>query len=131
MKRQPFHLFPIWLTIGWLLILLVLYASLTSNPLQTPGIAFGDKIGHFLAYFTLVSWFCQLYKPNVHTLLFGLFITMGVLLEFIQSAVGYRTFDVVDMLANSAGAVCGWLLVKFLYAELLLNFERRLLPNTQ
>ena len=130
-ERQPFRLFPVWLTLGWLLLLFVLYSSLTPDPMKTPGVEHGDKIGHFLAYFSLVAWFCQLYKPNAHTLLFGQFVAMGVLLEFIQGATGYRTFDYADMLANTAGAAGGWLLVKYLCAKTLLNFEQRLLPETQ
>ena len=131
MERQPLHLFPLWRVVGWLLVVLVLYLSLTSDPLQPPDIESGDKIGHFLAYFTLVFWFCQLYKRNTHTLLLGLFVAMGVLLEFIQGQTGFRLFDVADMLANSAGAVGGWLLVKSAYAEVLVAIERRLIsPNS-
>lgn len=129
MKRQPLRYFQLWLTIGWLLVTVVLYSSLTSSPIQTPGIEYGDKIGHFFAYFTLVFWFCQLYKNRSHILLFMLFVMMGVVVEFIQGQTGYRTFEVADMLANSLGAVMGWLLVRFYVAEMLLTIEMRLLQK--
>ncbi|MCF6281326.1 MAG: VanZ family protein [Candidatus Polarisedimenticolaceae bacterium] len=128
MQRQPLRYFSLWLAVGWLLIAVVLQASLTSDPLQTPGIEFGDKIGHFTAYFSLVFWFCQLYKrKKAHLLLFALFVFMGVAIEFIQGQTGYRTFEVADMLANSSGAVVGLLLVRFYAAEMLLTLEMRLL----
>ena len=30
---------------------------------------------------------------------------MGIALEFIQEMTGYRTFDLLDMLANAAGVL--------------------------
>lgn len=129
MERQPLRYFSLWLTIAWLLVAVVLYSSLTSSPIQTPNIEYGDKIGHFFAYFTLVFWFCQLYKNRSHILLFVLFVTMGVVIELIQGQTGYRTFEVADMLANSLGAVMGWLLVRFYVAEMLLTIEMWLLQK--
>jgi VanZ family protein len=129
MERQPLRYFSLWLTIAWLLVAVVLYSSLTSSPIQTPNIEYGDKIGHFFAYFTLVFWFCQLYKNRSHILLFVLFVTMGVVIELIQGQTSYRTFEVADMLANSLGAVMGWLLVRFYVAEMLLTIEMWLLQK--
>ncbi len=129
LERQPLHYFPLWLTVGWLLVAVVLQASLTSSPIQTPGIEYGDKIGHFSAYFALVFWFCQLYKNRVHALLFMLFVSMGIVIEFIQGQTSYRSFEVADMLANSSGALLGWLVVRFYLAEMLLNIEARLLQK--
>ncbi len=129
MEQQPLRYFQLWLAIGWLLVAVVLYSSLTSSPIQMPGIEYGDKIGHFFAYFTLVFWFCQLYKNRSHILLFMLFVMMGVVVELIQGQTGYRTFEVADMLANSLGAVMGWLLVRFYVAEMLLTIEMWLLQK--
>ncbi len=127
--RQPLRYFQLWLAVGWLFIAVVLQASLTSTPIQTSGIEYGDKIGHFSAYFILVFWFCQLYKNRVHALLFTLFVSMGIVIEFIQGQTGYRSFEVADMLANSSGALLGWWLVRFYLAEMLLNIEARLLQK--
>jgi glycopeptide antibiotics resistance protein len=33
---------------------------------------------------------------------------MGVGLEFIQGMLGYRTYEVFDMLANAIGVLLGW-----------------------
>lgn len=129
LERQPLRYFPLWLTVGWLLVAVVLQASLTSSPIQTPGIEYGDKIGHFAAYFTLVFWFCQLYKNRAHAFLFVLFVSMGIVIEFIQGQTDYRSFEVADMLANGSGAFLGWLVVRFYLARMLLNIEARLLQK--
>jgi glycopeptide antibiotics resistance protein len=33
---------------------------------------------------------------------------MGIGLEFIQGMLGYRTYEVFDMLANTIGVLLGW-----------------------
>ncbi|VAW42125.1 hypothetical protein MNBD_GAMMA01-2266 [hydrothermal vent metagenome] len=52
----------------------------------------GDKIGHFIAYFTLMLWFTWLYpKPWVRNL-YGIgFILLGGLMELLQSILRYRS----------------------------------------
>ena len=35
-------------------------------------------------------------------------IAMGIALELVQGAIGYRTYDLVDMGANSLGVLLGW-----------------------
>ncbi|OQY52703.1 MAG: hypothetical protein B6247_16455, partial [Candidatus Parabeggiatoa sp. nov. 2] len=52
----------LWLTIGWSLVIAVIALSLMPPP--PPMISsfdFGDKIGHFIAYFVLMGWFAQIY----------------------------------------------------------------------
>jgi glycopeptide antibiotics resistance protein len=33
---------------------------------------------------------------------------MGIALEFVQGALGYRSFEVADMFANTFGVLIGW-----------------------
>jgi glycopeptide antibiotics resistance protein len=33
---------------------------------------------------------------------------MGIAIEFLQRMTGYRTFDVLDMVANAVGVLLGW-----------------------
>ena len=124
--RKPLRAFGLWLAIGWALVALVIYLSLTSHPIQTPGIEFGDKIGHFFAYFTLVFWFCQLYTARRHGAFFLLFVLMGVGLELIQGQTSYRTFQLADMAANTLGALGGWGLASLGGHGWLLRIERHL-----
>ncbi len=56
-------------------------------------------------------WFCLLYvRRNERLAYAALWITMGVGLEFIQGQLGYRTYEVFDMFANTLGVLIGWAL---------------------
>jgi VanZ family protein len=100
---------PYWLVLGWLLVLFVIYLSLTPEPMQVPGEQ-GDKFGHVFAYAALMSWFANLYELPARRLQFAIgFVALGVALEFVQRWTGYRSFDVADMAADAVGVAVGWL----------------------
>lgn len=91
-----------------MLVLFVIYHSLTSDPVQLP-VAHGDKFGHVLAYASLMSWFANLYQVSVRRVHFAIgFIALGISLEFVQRWTGYRSFEVADMAASAAGVAVGW-----------------------
>lgn len=71
-----------------------------------PPSAGNDKIGHFAVYGVLMFWFAQLYARRMFYA--AGFIAMGVALEFVQGWLGYRSFELYDMLANAAGVLLGW-----------------------
>lgn len=48
---------------GWLLAAAIVWLSLTPSP-PDPGIAYADKVGHFLAYGALMFWFALLYRAG-------------------------------------------------------------------
>ncbi len=122
---------PLWLAIGWSLVALVLYLSLTTRPVEL-GIDHGDKYMHLLAYFVLMGWFQQLYpERSSQLLLLGLFIGMGIGLEYLQGMSGMRLFDPADMVANTLGALLAWLLGWTGFASLLRRLEDLLLPKRQ
>jgi len=100
----------LWLVLGWMLVLLVVYLSLTPAPIELE-IRQSDKFSHALAYLVLMSWFGNLYETPVGRVSLAVgFIAMGIALEFIQGWVGYRSFEVADMGAGAAGVAFGWLL---------------------
>jgi len=97
----------VWLAVGWGLVAAIVWLSLTPSP---PKIDFeqSDKLGHFLAYGTLMFWFSQLYVARMTRLAYAAgFVAMGVALEFIQGWTGYRDFEVYDMFADGMGVVLG------------------------
>jgi glycopeptide antibiotics resistance protein len=54
-------------------------------------------------------WFCVLYRRVRVRAFYALgFVAMGVALEFVQGNLGYRTFELYDMAANTAGVMLGW-----------------------
>lgn len=92
---------------GWLYAAAIVWLSLTSSP-PDPGIAYGDKIGHFLAYAVLMFWFGLLYRNPQPRVAYGiLWIGMGVALELAQGAAGYRAYELADMAANALGVLAG------------------------
>jgi VanZ family protein len=93
---------------GWGIAALIVWLSLTPSPPQID-IEQGDKLGHFAAYGTLMFWFCLLYPRRRTRIAYALlWIAMGIGLEFIQGQLGYRTYDVYDMYANTIGVLIGW-----------------------
>ncbi len=106
MDRLRFHSW--WLTVGWGLVLGVVYSSLTPNPVDVSPLVLGDKLAHFGAYLVLMLWFAQLYARRRHRIIAGWLVLLGVVLEVVQGGLGYRTFDLADMLANALGVVAAW-----------------------
>ncbi len=97
-----------WWAVGWFGIGLVIYLSVMHDP-PTIDVPQGDKLGHAAAYATLMLWFAQLdaglgYRRGTAL---GL-VALGVALEFVQRAIGYRDFSYGDMLADAIGVALGW-----------------------
>ena len=102
----------IWLTIAWGLVLLVVYLSLTPHPPEPVSFDHADKFEHALAYAALSFWFCHIYRSaSSRLIVIVALVGLGVGLEFVQGWTGYRSFDVMDMLADSVGVLLGWMLV--------------------
>jgi VanZ family protein len=90
---------------GWAWAAAIVWLSLTPSPPPVE-VAYGDKLGHFAAYGLLMFWFAQLYRVRVFYA--AAFVAMGIGLEFLQGALGYRTYEVPDMVANTLGVALGW-----------------------
>ena len=96
------------LALGWGWAATIVWLSVTPSPPQID-VQFGDKIGHFGAYGLLMLWFSLLYPGlRARALHATAFIAMGVGLEFVQGWLAYRTFDTMDMAANTIGVLLGW-----------------------
>ena len=100
----------LWITVGWAMVALVLYLSLTPNPPSPMSFDNADKVEHAMAYAGLSFWFCLLY-PGRRLIVAVALVCLGVTLEYVQGWTGYRTFDVLDMAADAAGVLTGGLLV--------------------
>jgi VanZ family protein len=93
---------------GWCWALAIVWLSLTPSPPEVDFEA-SDKIGHFAAYAMLMLWFAFLYRvAKVRLIYAAAFVGMGVALEAIQGALGYRSYEVPDMVANGLGVLAGW-----------------------
>jgi VanZ family protein len=96
------------LALGWGWAAAIVWLSLTPSPPQVD-VQYGDKLGHFGAYGLLMLWFSLLYPRLRYRVWYAIgFIAMGVGLEVVQGHLGYRTYDTVDMAANTIGVLLGW-----------------------
>ncbi len=82
------------------------------------GIKAGDKYLHFIAYFGLsLMWYFAL-KDRINQKIFKIFVPLGlifygIILEGLQSGLTtYRTGDVYDAIANTAGVIVALILFK-------------------
>ena len=98
------------LVIGWFMVLSVVTLSLVNISGAIPDVKHGDKIGHFIAYFSLMIWFAWLYpKVWVRNLYAIAFIFMGGLMEVLQSLTQYRSMDIDDFHVNTVGVIAGFI----------------------
>ncbi len=124
-----FH--QVWVFIGWTMVCLIIYLSLTTTGSVVVGGFFNDKVSHTLGYFCLMLWFMQLYTGKGTRLLYALlFVAMGIGLEYLQGLGGVRVFELADMMANTSGIVLGWLAATLGMDRLLLWFESRVLKKS-
>ena len=99
-----------WFVTGIAFIGLVIYLSLTTHPIIVDSFE-GVKLGHFIAYAWLMVWFAQIYPSARARLAWGVgFVLMGVALEYLQGATGYRHFAYSDMVDNAYGVIAGGVL---------------------
>lgn len=87
-----------------------------------PSVPGSDKWHHTIAYFACMFCWGQLCRRPVQRLKLAItFAAMGALIECIQYFTPTRSFEFMDMLANTAGVVVAWFVV-----TVQLSVERRL-----
>lgn len=99
---------PLLVAIGWAWAAAIVWLSVTSSPPHID-VEQGDKLGHLGSYGLLMLWFALLYaRPRVQLAYAAAFTAMGIALEFVQRRLGYRDFEVLDMVADLTGVLLGW-----------------------
>lgn len=105
-------------TLVWALIILILTLS-PGNAIPSTGswnIPNSDKLGHYIIFsvfaYLLYRGFAKQYTfevLNEYPLLISMIISVcfGVVIEFIQTTIPGRGFDVLDILANTSGIALG------------------------
>ena len=113
----------LWLAMGYLLVAVVIYLSVTSTPpLPDIEVPYFDKIGHLLAYFAMMAWFAQLYHVKKQRIIYALsFIFLGVVMEFVQSFDTARMAEFADMVANTLGVFIAVLITRVSAFRLVLQ----------
>lgn len=110
---------------GYGFVALVIFLSVTRTPPDL-GADIDFDAGHIIAYCWLMVWFAQIHRPIRVRLWIAIgFFGLGVALEYVQGALGYRHFDYLDMLRNLAGLVIGFVLALTPLQNLLRMLELR------
>ncbi len=101
-----------WWAMAWALLAFVFIASLIRLPAPITQLPQGfDKLEHIAAYGSLSFYFGQLFSRFQLHLRYALALFfMGALLELLQGLTSYRSPDLHDLAANSAGVILGLLL---------------------
>jgi VanZ family protein len=103
---------------------MLIYESLTPSPPHLPDFVFADKLTHFLVYAWIMLWFGFIYSPGKKYFLLGLsLILLGVTLELLQGAGGYRSMEVSDASLNALGVFAGGFLARTRLSSALLWAE--------
>lgn len=121
------HFLKVWLFIGLMLVASVIYLSLTAS--YPAYLVMGDdiKLNHILAYAVLMLYFAELIaSPRMAWPIAALFLTMGIVLEYLQGQTGYRTFSYYDMLADGLGISFGFLASRSLLVNFLAYVDQRM-----
>ncbi len=114
----------LWVFIGYGLIAIVVYQTLTANPVSA-GIDISDKLLHTVGYFVLMGWFVQIYHNKQQKFYWALFfVAMGISMEFLQDLGGVRFYEVNDMLANGLGVLLAWGASFTKFSECIFFFEK-------
>lgn len=104
------------------------------NRIPSPGIGHLDKLFHFLVFFILYSlafWENAQYRSSSTFTRWSirmavLSILFGLLIELIQgSALIQRSFELADLLADSAGVLAGMLMCRYVAIENVHRFFRK------
>ncbi|MCK5002851.1 MAG: VanZ family protein [Gammaproteobacteria bacterium] len=121
--NPTYRYYKLWLAMGYALVTLVIYLSVTSNP-PDPGIEMPnfDKVAHTLAYFAMMGWFAQIYHVKKQRIIYALsFVALGVALEFVQSFDSRRMAEFADMVANTSGVLIAVLITRMSAFRLVLK----------
>jgi len=114
----------LWQAMGWVYVALVIYYSLDPSPPELPSFQGADKLVHLSVYAIMMLWFGFIYLRGQRLLLLAvLFVLLGIVLELVQRATGYRSMEPLDMIANAGGVCLGGLLARTRFASALVWLE--------
>ena len=68
---------------------------------------FADKWMHAATFAFLALWFCGLFQKRRYWRIAAALVMFGLFVEFCQLQVSYRSAELNDILANTAGIIAG------------------------
>lgn len=104
-----------WLKYAFVLLLAIglVLALMPADYIET-GIEYGDKIMHVLAFFGFAVLLDACTRLDFWRFQVPLLLVYGALVEVLQSFTSYRTFSLLDFVADAAGVLLYWLIFRML-----------------
>ena len=130
MNNQGLRFSALWLGLGWLVIAVIFYFSLSHHSLEPHTHLPIDKVEHFSAYVGLMWWFSQLYTRTSQRVWLAIaLVGMGILVEILQGMTGYRDMSAGDAVADTLGILVGWWLVGTRFGNVLSRLDQKLVTR--
>jgi len=107
---QPLRYAWAWLLSGLGLMSLVLYLALIPDNRVVAVDFLSDKTAHGLTFLVLMIWFCGIFRLRSTPAIALFLLLYGVLIEYLQSRLPYRSAEAGDLLFDLGGVLLGWLL---------------------
>jgi hypothetical protein len=126
----PLRFAWVWLSLGWLLTVGIVVGSLLPGP-AVSAFMLNDKLLHAGAYAVLMLWFAGMFPAHRHWLIALLLIGLGFCLDLMQSGISTRSFDLLDVAANTGGILVALTLGRFLLGGWCRRVERWLFPESR
>lgn len=99
---RDLRLTTLWLTLGWLLMIIVLTNAVLPSPAGAPGFL-TDKQLHALVFVVLTMWFAGIYQRRKLGWLVVAMALFGALIEIAQAFVAQRDSSLADWVADLVG----------------------------
>ncbi len=105
---RPLRYPTLWLSIGWLMLVVIAIAMAVPTPNVDVAIDYADKWVHVLAFATLAGWTAQIYRPSPALAWRGLgLLAFAAATELMQAIIPWRSGDWGDFIADALGVALG------------------------
>jgi VanZ family protein len=122
---RPFRFPWLWRGLGWLMLAIVAFLLVTPRVPDPLDVAHADKIYHVAGFALLAGWASLLFESRRELLLRGLLLVgFGAAMEIVQALLPWRSGDLADLAANTAGVALGIALGFTPFAGALWRLER-------
>jgi VanZ family protein len=98
-----------WLVAGLVLLAVGLVLAILPASSVMP-VSVSDKFVHAATFLVLMLWFGGIFEARVAPFLVVTLSVYGLLIEMLQSLTPTRQADFMDLLADVAGVMLGWVL---------------------
>lgn len=112
----------LWQGLGFVLVGIVLVSSLV--PFPSDANLPDDKLMHLVAYLGLALWFGAIYRVEQFAWVGMSLVSLGLLIEILQSTTSYRSFELADLVADTLGTLAGLVLAATPLGGVLVMVEK-------